>query len=317
MKSLVWAAALAVAAAVSGPAAAEDWEPSGPIQLLIGFAAGGGADTQARLIAEELENRHGWRITPQQATGRGGLTLAAQLKDAPADGTAIGMIVTETLGYNMVAAGDQVGFSIEDFTPLTTTAGFQMGVVTLTSRGWGDFDDVVAAAQAGEEIRFGAMSPKLADLAYLLGRENGVDFNIVSYRGGRAVVDAINAGDVDLGWGAGIQARAVRDGTMVNLVSGLSRPLDVSPDAPLMSDVGVQFNADGYFMFVAPAGLPDAARERLATAIAEIMNDPETEPNQLVTRAFGGPSVIAGAELDALLATGVAQAEGLLAAASE
>ena len=32
-----------------------EWKPSGPIKLMIAFAAGGGADTQARLIAEALE----------------------------------------------------------------------------------------------------------------------------------------------------------------------------------------------------------------------------------------------------------------------
>lgn len=34
--------------------AVADWKPAGPITMLIGFAAGGGADTQARMIAEEL-----------------------------------------------------------------------------------------------------------------------------------------------------------------------------------------------------------------------------------------------------------------------
>ena len=37
------------------------------------------------------------------------------------------------------------------------------------------------------------MSPRLADLAYLLGKANDVEFNIVSLRGGKAVLDAINA----------------------------------------------------------------------------------------------------------------------------
>ena len=47
-------------AATTLSATAQDWSPPGPIKLMIAFAAGGGADTQARLIAEELENRMGW-----------------------------------------------------------------------------------------------------------------------------------------------------------------------------------------------------------------------------------------------------------------
>ena len=47
------AAALGIVAATALGAAAEDWKPAGPVKLMIAFAAGGGADTQARLIAEE------------------------------------------------------------------------------------------------------------------------------------------------------------------------------------------------------------------------------------------------------------------------
>ena len=153
MKKLFLAAAtsLAALAAAAAPALA-DWSPEGPIKLLIGFRAGGGADTQARLMAEELEARHGWQIIPEQLTGKGGAVLAAALKDEPADGTSMGMVVTETFGYNMVAAPN-AGYSQSDFTPITTTAGFQMGVVALTSKGWSTFDDVVAAAKAGQVWR--------------------------------------------------------------------------------------------------------------------------------------------------------------------
>ena len=104
---------------------------------------------------------------------------------------------------------------------------------------------------------------------------------------------------------------------MVNLVSGISEPLAVSPDAPLMSDVGVDFNADGYFMFTAPAGLSDEAREALSTAIADIVNDPSTKANGIITKAFGGAKVFAGADLDALLAADEAAAEELMKAAAE
>lgn len=145
MKTLLKAGIAAALLAVTSTASmAEDWTPPGPIKLMIAFAAGGGADTQARMIAEELENRLGWTFIPEQVTGKGGLNLAAALKDQPNDGTAIGMAVTETFGYNMAAA--ETGMMPSDFTGITTTAGFQMAVVALKSSGWTTFEDVVAAA---------------------------------------------------------------------------------------------------------------------------------------------------------------------------
>ena len=49
---------------------AAEWKPAGPITVLIGFSAGGGTDTQARLIAAELEKRKGWKIIPQNMPAR-------------------------------------------------------------------------------------------------------------------------------------------------------------------------------------------------------------------------------------------------------
>lgn len=307
--------AVAAACMLASAASAQDWAPSGPIKLMIAFAAGGGADTQARLIAEELNARLGWEFIPEQVTGKGGLNLALAIKDQPSDGSAIGMVVTETLGYNMRAA--DAGVTPADFTPIVTTAGFQMGVVSLASKGWQTFDDVLAAAEAGEELRFGTMSPKLSDIAYLLGKANGVEFNIVQVAGGRAVMDGVNAGDMDLGFMAGIQAKGVAAGELVNLASALSVPLQQTPDAPTLADLGVDFVADGYFLFIGPAGMDSGARDALAAAISDIVADPETRAGELIERSFGGPAIIAGDDVAQLVVEDYESAGRLLEAASE
>jgi tripartite-type tricarboxylate transporter receptor subunit TctC len=316
MKKLFKAGVAAALLAVTSTASmAEDWTPPGPIKLMIAFAAGGGADTQARMIAEELENRLGWTFIPEQVTGKGGLNLAAALKDQPNDGTAIGMAVTETFGYNMAAA--ETGMMPSDFTGITTTAGFQMAVVALKSSGWTTFEDVVAAAKGGQNIRFGTMSAKLSDLVYLLGKAQGVEFNDVSVRGGKAVMNGLNAGDMDVGIGAGIQAKAVAAGDMVELASFLPGPLAMTPDAPTLADLGVPFDAAGQFMFVAPAGLPTEARDAMAAAIADIITDPSTKAGGLIKKAFGGPVIIAGDDLTKELQAGYDSAGALIKAASE
>ena len=309
------AAALGIVAATALGAAAEDWKPAGPVKLMIAFAAGGGADTQARLIAEELEATLGWSFIPEQVTGKGGLNLAAAMKSEANDGTVIGMAVTETLGYNMAASNS--GMTPADFTPITTTAGFQMGVVARSDKGWNTMADVVAAAKSGQDIRFGVMSPRLADLAYLLGKAQGVDFNIISVKGGKAVMNGVNAGDMDIGFMAGIQAKGVAAGDLVNLASALKAPLVQTPDAPTFADLGVEFSADGYFMFMGPAGMPDDARAALANAIKGVVENPETKAGGLIKKAFGGASVIMGGDLDSMVASDYVSAGDLLKAASE
>lgn len=290
--------AAAFLTATGGSAYAADWTPPGPIKMIIAFAAGGGADTQARLIAEELEARHGWKVIPEQVTGKGGLNAVKALKDAPADGTTIGMIVSETLGYNMASA--KAG-KPTDVTPITTTAGTQMAVVALTSKGYKSFADVIEAAKGGEEIRFGVMTGLLGDIAYLAGKRNGVDFNIISVRGGKAVMNGLNAGDMDIGFGAGIQAKAVAAGDMVELASARSEPLINSPDAPLLKDFGVEFVNETAFLFAGPPDMDPAARDAIAKAIGDIVTSDGGKANAFITKGFGGPVVISGADLESSL----------------
>lgn len=302
---------------IATPAFADShaWSPDGPITMMIAFAAGGGADSQARALAEDIEAATGWQIVPEQVTGNSGLNLVNQIKDAPADGTAIGMIVTETLGYNMLVS--ESGLTLEDVTPLTTTARFQMGVVAMADRGWTDLGDVIEAAQGGEAISFGVMADRLADIAYLLGQANGVEFDIVQTRGGGDVMNGIQAGDIDIGFAAGAQARAVASGDMVNLASGLPIPLAQTPGAPLLTSYGVEFSADGFFLFVGPPNMDPAARDAITGAIQAALTTEGTGAETLVNRAFAGPTLISGAELEAYLAEQMDGAQALLDAASE
>lgn len=303
------------AVAFAAPATAADWSPPGPIQMMIAYRAGGGADTQARLIAEELENRRGWKLIPENVTGQGGLAMAAKLRKAPADGTAIGIVAIETLGYNMRASNSDL--TLDDFTMLTTTAGFQMGIVAQSARGWKTLADAIEASRDDKPLRFGVMSPKLADLVYVLGRESGARLNIVELPGGRAVLDGIIAGDLDAGMIAGVQSSGVASGDLVNLASAMSEPLVQSPEAPLIGEFGVPFNADGGFIFVAPAGLPDEARTALAQAIGEVLSDPATKPAAFVERAFGGALLTTGEELDTLVRKAWDDADSLMTSASD
>ena len=311
---IIAAAAVAAAApaVAAGPAAAE-WKPSGPINLMIAFRAGGGADTQARLMAASLEKGKGWKIIPQNVTGKGGAVMARKLKAQPNDGLTIGIAVTETFGYNMLAVKN-AGYKVSDFTFITTTAGSQMGIVSKTSRGWKSIHDLVKAAKGGAKIKFGAMSPKLADVAYTVQQKFGIELNTVMFKGGRGVLNAITAGDVDAGWVAGIQSKGVKSGDLVNLLSGETARLKVSPDAPTLNELGIPYDAGAKFVIVAPKGIPADARKGLADAIASVLNDKSTKAAQFVTRAFGGPRLISGAALDKLVADGIASSRQLMEA---
>ena len=305
------------AAALTLPLAAHaEWQPKGPITMMIGFAAGGAVDSQARLMAEELEARKGWKVIPEAVVGKGGVVLAARLAKAPADGTAVGLIVSEAVGYNMLAEKSP-GYSEKDFTFLTTTVGTEMGIVARSSKGWKTLADVTAAMKKGQAVSFGAASQKLADGAYLLGKTQGVKYNIVSLKGGKAVLDAITAGDIDIGWVAGIQGKGIASGDLVNLASGEATRLKMSPNAPTVKELGLDIDFGIYFMFIAPKGLPADARDALSHAMKEIINDPKSKTNGFITKTFGPAVTLSGAELEKFVVGELVSSKKMLEDASK
>jgi len=192
-----------------------------------------------------------------------------------------------------------------------------MGIVAGADTGWATFDDMVAAAKGGQDIRFGVMSQRLGEIAYLVGKSQGVDLNIIFVQGGRAVLNGVTAGDMDVGFMAGIQGPGVVAGDLVNLASAMAAPLTQTPDAPTLPDLGVDFDGAAVFMFAGPDDMPEDARNAIAAAIAEVTSDPSTEVGALIERAFGGPMNLPGAELDALVSRDFADSEALIEAASE
>ncbi|MCJ7874691.1 tripartite tricarboxylate transporter substrate-binding protein [Phaeobacter sp. J2-8] len=309
------AAALTMMTAATG-AQAQNWEPQGPVKMMIAFAAGGGADTLGRLLAEEIGTRYGWEIIPENAAGKGGLTMAVALKGEPADGHSIGVTVSEATTY-AIQTMPNPPYQLDDFTYLSTLAGTQMGIIAKPSRGWETLADVIEAAKAGEQITVGAMSQRLADATYVLGKNNGVEFTTVMTGGGKASLNAVVADDVDIAWSAGAQTAAVKAGEITNLASAEVEPLLMQPDAPQVQDFNLPYDFGVKFIVVAPAGIPEEARETWQHHIAEILNDPESKLAQFTNRAFAGPVVVQGAELEALMQESYDAATGLLDASAE
>ncbi|WP_323766936.1 tripartite tricarboxylate transporter substrate binding protein [Marinovum sp.] len=313
MKTLLTAAAAVV---FTASAAVAEWAPTGPVKVLIGFAAGGGADSLARLIAEDIEADYGWTLIPENLPGSGGAVMARAVKDAAADGQTIGVGITDTFAYGLLATRDP-GYAVEDFTYLSTIAGTQMGVVAKADRGWETMSDVIEAAKSGETISFGTMTPRLADAAYYIGKVNGVDFNIVSgYKGGRAVLNAITADDVDVGWVAGPQKAGVQSGDLRNLVNGEDQPLAVSPDAQELSEIGVAFAFGATFLAMAPAGLSEDAESALSEAIATVIAKEGSKSNAFINRVFA-LKVKTGDAAHDFVEQELADAEALLDATAE
>lgn len=296
--SRLFAAIVMAVGMLAGPALA-DWEPKGPIKLWIGFGAGGGTDTQGRALAEELEKLKGWRIIPENKAGGGGTVMAAQLKDAPADGQTIGFAINTTFDFATIRNDN---LSIDDFSFITTTAGSQMAVLARTDSGWKSLEDMVAAAKAGEKIVWANWGDQVQAGAEIVAKHYGISVNHLRGKGGKSGMNALVARDANVAWGGGVQRGLVAAGELVILASAEDKPLVQAPDGKTLKDYGVDLSLGFQFILAAPKGMSTEARDAVAKAVGEVLASPESKTAKFVTKQYPpGPLVIAGDELTARL----------------
>lgn len=280
--------ALPVLLAAALPAQAE-WVPEGPIRLMIGFGAGGGTDIQARTLAQELEERTGWRVLPENVPGGGGTIMAAQLKNEPADGTVIGLAINTTFDFEMLNAQT---ISPADFTYIVTTAASQMALLARPDSGWDSIEDMVAAAQSGTPIVWASYSELMEAAAEVVARHFDINVSHLRGSGGKFGVDALVARDANLAWAGGAQGPLVAAGELEILASAEDRPLAQAPDAPTLIDLGIDHTFGFQFVLAGPADLDPEAREAITAAVTEILEDPDSRTYAFIQKQYPPAPVI-------------------------
>ena len=127
MRPIVLAAAAALAATA---AFAQDY-PTGPITIVVPFAAGGPTDTVTRLVADPMSKALGQQVVVQNVGGAGGTLGATQVAKGDADGYTlllhhIGMSTAPSLYPDL--AFDPV----KDFAPIGIVTSVPIGAKSLT-----------------------------------------------------------------------------------------------------------------------------------------------------------------------------------------
>jgi len=115
------------AALIAGAAHAQTW-PQRHVSIVVGYAAGSGADTVARFLAEELRERTGQAFVVETRPGAGGNLAAQAVARAAPDGYTLLVTANSTHGINP-STFKQLGFDpVKDFSPVTTllTSGFAL-----------------------------------------------------------------------------------------------------------------------------------------------------------------------------------------------
>jgi tripartite-type tricarboxylate transporter receptor subunit TctC len=252
----------ALLAALAMPAVARaqaGWQPTRPIQLIAGFAPGGGTDIIARTIAEACAPLYPVPLVVVNRPGAGGALAAEQVSRLPPDGLTLllagGSESTSTPAFREVPYDPK-----RSFTPvirLTRNAHF------ICARGRGgrftSMRQLVAEAKANPgRITHGSSGVgSLSHAIFLLmERAAGVELLHVPYQGGGPQQQALLAGQIDLAVQASDELGGlVASGDMLPLAVTTAERHPAHPTVPTMTELGMPVVAENMKGWVGPAGL--------------------------------------------------------------
>lgn len=267
---------------VGGVHAQDPNYPNRPIKLLVGFAAGGGTDVAARIIAAPMSNILGQSILIENHTGASGLIAAQDVANAEPDGYTL-MMGSQTTYAVAPALYRKVTLNpVKDFAGVALTGASPLVLVVNPSFAAHSVKDVIAMAKANPgKINFGTgglgTTPHMT--AEMFEHDAGIKMVHVPYRGEAGAINDLLAGQIPLMF-ANLSA------VMGNIQAGTLRALAVtsaarSPSAPDILTVAETalpgFSAETWFGIVAPAATPHDILAKLNAAARQALDLPETK----------------------------------------
>ncbi|MFC3340462.1 Bug family tripartite tricarboxylate transporter substrate binding protein [Paracandidimonas soli] len=253
-----------------------------PIQIMMGYAAGGTADISWRTIAPELSKRIGQPIVIQNRPGAGGIVGSQAALQAPADGHTYVLAATGNFGITPVLFNSLPFDPVEDFVMVSQAAAFDYVFAVGSDSPFGSIGDVIAYAKANPgKLSIGTVQVGSAQFfaAELFKSMSGIDAVTVPYRNSGDVVSAVRSGDVQLMVEtitpvvAQIKAGAVK---ALGITGKESFP--ALPDVKPISGNGL----DGYVVtawngLAAKKGTPEKAIAAMNSALKEVLELPEIQ----------------------------------------
>lgn len=279
--------AACVAVPVMAQAAAQSY-PTQPVRLLVGFAAGGGSDVVARLIAKSLGEELGQSVVVENRAGAGGNIASSAVAKAVPDGHTL-VLMTSGHASNAAMKNDLPFDPLNDFTWISTVTTYPITLAVAPDSPLKTFPDFLAKIKASPDS-LTYTSVGVGTAMHLVGEwimaESGGSALHVPFKGGAAPITELLAGRVDVMIDTMTNSIALHDGGRARILA-TTAPAGVQPlpGVPSVADTLPNVVFESWLGIAAPAGIPDQALTRLNEALVKVLEKPHV--NQQL-RSWGG-----------------------------
>ena len=285
----------ALAAAVS--AHAQQW-PSKPIRMVVNFPPGGAADQIARAVAPPLGEALGQPVVIENRPGANGNIGAEAVAKSPPDGYTLLMSSGGAFSVNPHLYTKLPFDPLKDLEPIAAAARILVFLVVKPELPAKTVEEFVALARANPgKLSYGSpgsgSSPHIA--GEMFKRAAKIDVVHVPYKGAAPALTDLLGGQLDFMFDPGIGLGQVRAGKLRLLAVGSPKRSPLFPDVPTVAEAGiVGFDADSWFGFYAPAGLPPDIAVRLNRELNRALQTQAVRDR--ITAIGGEPVAMSAAE---------------------
>ncbi|WP_312279552.1 tripartite tricarboxylate transporter substrate binding protein [Oscillibacter sp.] len=251
--------------------------PNKVVQVIVPFAAGGGADISVRTLSKYAEESLGQKIVIQNVTGGSGTVGLTQLASAVPDGYTLGYFASTNSNDNLLFEGIQYG--VDSFEPILKYSADPHIIVASKKSGITDIASLLETGKAnpGElSLALGGAWTSHDFLRISLEQKLDINFKRIVYQGGSEAITAVASGDVDLAVPFVSEAiPQIQAGNVIPVAITSAERFDVVPDIPTIKEQGVDYTHTMWRGLVAPVGTPQEVVDELVAAFESAWNNPD------------------------------------------
>lgn len=277
--------------------------PEKPVNLVVGFAAGGETDIVVRALNDKISANLGGQTVVLNKPGSGGLLAAQTIANSPPDG--YNLLVLSLSHVLRQAADEKTPFNVlADFEPISRIVTQPIVLAVKGDSRFRSIDELIEHGRANPNtLNFG--SPGVGSLGHFSGElfksAARIQFKHVPFQGSAPGVTALLGGHIDfLVTALPAITGKVASGDLRILASFAEKRLPEMAGVPTFAEKGYPAVVmSGWFAFVAPAKTPPAVIQKMDRAVAKTLADPA------VIEALGklgfNPAHLGPAELKAFI----------------
>jgi len=250
--------------------------PAKPINMVIGWGAGGSTDVTLRALSDAAGKILGQPIVVQNKPGGGSAVALALLKNEKPDGYTLGNLSSAGIvGQHLRKVPYD---STQDFTPIIRYGDYIHGITVKADAPWKNVKELVAYAKANPgKLKYS--SPGTGSSHHLvveaLGIKEGIKWTHIPYKGGHEATTALLGGHVDFETCASEWKPYVDSGALRLLATTGEKRYEKYSNVPTLIDQGYKISAITLVGVIGPKGIPVPIVEKLHGAFKQAMENAE------------------------------------------